>query len=80
MAYTNKNYRHFELQCKQRLAYNKVCGHFDDSDKEPLHLINEGIVRTGKTYVIDAIRNYLQAKCQLLAYTVKTSFNVKPSQ
>ena len=60
----------------QRLAYNIVCDHFNRSDKEPILLLIKGIAGSGKSYLIDAIRNVLQTKCKVLAYTGKASFNV----
>jgi len=41
-----------------------------------LHLPIKGIVGSGKSYVIDAVRNALKKKCQVLAYTGKASFNI----
>ena len=43
----------------QKLAYNIVKSHFDDtsSEKEPLCLIINGVAGTGKSYLINAIRN-----------------------
>ena len=55
----------------QRLAYNIPVR----SDKEPILLIKD-IVGSGKSYLIDAIRNVLQTQCMVLAYTGKASFNV----
>ena len=60
----------------QSIAYNLVCEHFQTEHKDPLHLLITGIAGSGKSYVIDAIRNLLQSKCQVLAYTGKASFNV----
>ena len=60
----------------QRLAYNVVCDHFNRSDKEPILLLIKGIAGSGKSYLIDAIRNVLQTQCKVLAYTGKASFNV----
>ena len=46
----------------QGLAYNIVKSHFDNisSQKEPLCLIIIGVAGTGKSYLINAIRNLLQ--------------------
>ena len=34
------------------------------------------VAGTGKSYLIDSLRNLLQEKCKVLAYTGKASFNV----
>ena len=60
----------------QSIAYGLVRKHFLNQVKEPLHLLITGIAGSGKSYVIDAIRNLLQLKCQVLAYTGKASFNI----
>ena len=59
----------------QRLAYNIVKSHFDDSasEKEPLCLIIIGVAGTGKSYLINAIHNLLQDKCKVTATTGKAS-------
>ena len=45
----------------QKLAYDIVKTHFDDTsaEKEPLCLIINGVAGTGKSYLINAIRNLL---------------------
>ncbi|CAB3999321.1 Hypothetical predicted protein [Paramuricea clavata] len=47
--------------------------HFDDisSEKEPLCPIINGVAGTGKSYLINAIRNLLQSKCAVAATTDK---------
>jgi chromosomal replication initiation ATPase DnaA len=49
----------------QKLAYDVVKSHFDDisSEKETLCLIINGVAGTGKSYLINAIRNLLQSEC-----------------
>lgn len=65
----------------------KSVGQRDYSVQEVMHhllslkcisvrLLIKGIAGSGKSYVIDGIRNELQVKCQVLAYTGKASFNV----
>ncbi|CAB3981143.1 ATP-dependent DNA helicase PIF1 [Paramuricea clavata] len=63
----------------QKLAYNIVKSHFDDtsSEKEPLCLIINGFAGTGKSYLINAIRNLLQSKCAVAATTGKAAFNIR---
>ena len=60
----------------QLLAYHIILKHFNSSNELPLHLLIKGIAGSGKSYVIDAVRNVLKEKCQVLAYTGKASFNV----
>ena len=60
----------------QRVAYDIVFNHFSNSEQNPLRLLIMGIAGTGKSYVIDSLRNLLQTKCSILAYTGKPSFNV----
>ncbi|CAB4018424.1 ATP-dependent DNA helicase PIF1 [Paramuricea clavata] len=63
----------------QQLAYNIVKTHFEDEspEKEPLFLIIIGEAGTGKSYLINAIRNLLQSKCAVTATTGKASFNIR---
>ena len=56
----------------QRLAYNIVIKHF-----EPLCLIVIGVAGTGKSYLINALRNHLQRKCVITGTTGKASFNIR---
>ena len=62
----------------QNLAFDIVKSHFDDtsSEKEPLCLIMNGVAGTGKSYLINAIRNLLQIKCAVTANTGKAAYNV----
>jgi DNA replication protein DnaC len=63
----------------QELAYNIVNTHINSasSDEEPLCLIVIGVAGTGKSYLINAIRNLLQAKCAVTATTGKAAFNIR---
>ena len=63
----------------QRLAYDIVNAHQQDesNDKDPLSLIIIGVAGTGKSYLINALRNLLQNKCAVTATTGKASYNIK---
>lgn len=50
--------------------------HFQNTNPNPLFLLIKGIAGSGKSYVIDALRNLLKTQCRVLAYTGKASFNV----
>lgn len=61
----------------QSLAYNIVTDHFNNPDPQsPLHLIIKSFAGTGKSYLINALRNLLQNNCTVTATTGKASFNV----
>ena len=58
----------------QKLAYDIVKSHFDDTsnEAEPLCLIINGVAGTGKSYLINAIRNiFCKANVLLLPLPVK---------
>ena len=63
----------------QKLANDIVKSHFDDTscNKEPLSLIIKGVAGTGKSYLINALRNLLQSKCAVTATTGKTAYNIR---
>ena len=65
----------------QNLAYNIVKSHFEnqDQDKKQLFLMIIGFAGTGKSYIINAIRNLLGNKCAVTAPTGKASHDVKGS-
>lgn len=59
----------------QRLAYDIVCRHFENtSEKEPLLLIIIGVAGTGKSYLINGIRSLLQKKMCCNSYNRKGLF------
>jgi predicted ATP-binding protein involved in virulence len=61
----------------QRFAYNIIKSHSEQpSPKDPLLLIIIGVAGTGKSYLIHAIRNLLQACCAITATTGKASYNI----
>ena len=60
----------------QRVAYDIVFNHFSSSKQNPLRVLIMSVAGTGKSHVIDSLRNLLQTKCRVLAYTGKASFNV----
>ena len=63
----------------QKLAYDIVKSHFDvtSSEGEPLCLIINGVAGTGKSYLINAIKNLLQSKCAVTATTGKAAYNIR---
>ncbi len=63
----------------QKLAYDIVNSHFHDtsSNKEPLCLTINGVAGTGKSYLINALRNLLQSKCADTATTGKAAYNIR---
>lgn len=61
----------------QSLAYNIVRDHFNSPlPRSPLLLIINGFAGTGKSYLINALRNLLQQSCAVTATTGKASFNI----
>ncbi|XP_028405258.1 uncharacterized protein LOC114527764 [Dendronephthya gigantea] len=62
----------------QNVAYNIVENHFNDPscDKQSLCLIINGVAGTGKSCLINGIRNLLQGKCAVTATTGKAAYNI----
>ena len=67
------------LNDMQHKAYNLVKSHYEnvDDNKEQLLLIVLGVAGTGKSYLINAIKQLLHEKCAVCAPTGKASFNIK---
>ena len=62
---------------KQKHAYDMVKTHSEqNSPKDPLLLIVLGVAGTGKSYLINALRNLLQQSCAVTATTGKASYNI----
>ena len=61
----------------QKLAYDIVKSHFNDtsSHKGSLCQIINAVAGTGKSYLINGIRNLLQSKCAITATTGKAAYN-----
>ena len=61
------------------VAFDLVKSHFHDASnqKEPLCLIINGVAGTGKSYLINAIKNLLKSKCAITATTGKAAYNIK---
>ena len=82
----NKNSAHHSCETRiidtstfsrmQQVAYQIVSNHFASGEQNPLRFLIMGVAGTGKSYLIDSLRNLLQEKCKVLAYTGKASFNV----
>ena len=63
---------------KQSIAFNIVKMHYQqENPKEPLLLIILGEGGTGKSYVINALRNLLGQSCAVAAPTGKAAYNVQ---
>ena len=67
------------LSQMQKLAYDIVNNHFENTsvDKDPLCLIIIGVAGTGKSYLINALRNLLQNSCAVTGTTGKASYNIR---
>ena len=66
------------LNKEQHLAYTIVFDHFvQPTENNPLLLIITGLAGSGKSYLIDAIKNLLQEKCTVCAFFGVAAFNVK---
>ena len=61
----------------QEVSYKIVFDHFMQEDDIPLLLIMTGLAGSGKSYVIDAMKNLLKEKCKVCAYFGIAAFNVK---
>ena len=62
----------------QKYAYDIIKTHSEQScSSDPLLLIIVGVAGTGKSYLINAIRNLLQHSCAVTATTGKASYNIQ---
>jgi ATP-dependent DNA helicase PIF1 len=61
---------------EQSLAYNIILNHAHRKSTDPLLLIVTGEAGTGKSYLINAVRNYLKRRCVVTATTGKAAFNI----
>ena len=60
----------------QAHAYNIIRKHSEKAfPKDPLFLIVNGVAGTGKTYLMNAIRNLLRTSCAVTATTEKAAYN-----
>ena len=65
------------LNDKQRLAFDLVLDHANsDNQLEPLRMIVCGTAGTGKTYLINALKQVLCSQCMLTATTGIAAFNI----
>ena len=60
----------------QTVSYKIVFDHYIQACQQPLLLIITGLAGSGKSYVIDALKNLLQEKCKVCAYFGIAAFNV----
>ena len=61
----------------QAHAYNIIRKHSEKAfPKDPLFLIVNGVAGTGKTYLINAIRDLLRTSCAVSATTGKAAYNI----
>lgn len=61
----------------QSRAFHLVQKHFQNPHPQaPLHLIINGEAGTGKSYLINALHNFLGQSCIVTATTGKASFNI----
>ena len=61
----------------QAHAYNIISKHAEKAfPKDPLFLIVNGVAGTGKSYLINAIRNLLRTSCAVTATTGKAAYNI----
>ena len=65
------------LNKEQHLAYTIVFDHFVQLTENPLLLIIMGLAGSGKSYLIDAIKDLLQEKCTVCAFFAVAAFSVK---
>ena len=66
------------LNDMKKHAYDIITAHSSEPcPKEPLLVILIGVGGTGKSYLIHAIRNFLQHSCAITSTTGKASYNIR---
>ena len=65
------------LQGHQRTAYEKVKLHFQNKTTQPLRMIISGTAGTGKSFLINCLRQLLRQKVLIAAPTGVAAFNVQ---
>ena len=65
-----------QLQGRQLHAYNIILHHYQSNCTEPLHMIVSGTAGTGKSYLINCIRLFLQENVVVAAPTGVAAFNI----
>ena len=65
------------LNYAQHLAYTIVFDHYLQNSENQLLLIITGLAGSGKSYVIDAIKNLLKQHCKVCSFFGTAAFNVK---
>ena len=65
------------LSEKQLLAYNIVISYFRSNTCNKLLLLVTGVAGTGKSYLIECVKNLLLQSCIVLAFFGVATFNVK---
>ena len=66
-----------KLNIEQNRACQIVLNHYTHKDEKQLLMIITGLAGSGKSYLIDAIRNLLEHKCVVCSYFGTAPFNVK---
>ena len=65
------------LQGKELQAYCTIQQHFNNNIAEPLHMIISGTAGTGKSFLINCLKDLLKDKVRVAAPTGVAAFNVQ---